>query len=706
MVVATGRRSHTYAPRAKHGNPAARRSRAGHRSGDGNGGSRNFFDLREKTAKNLDAYRVIGSKELAFTLPGSAYVLDDGDIHNLNYENINQVLRQIPGVYVREEDGYGNFPNISIRGVDGGRSAKVTLMEDGVLTAPAPYAAPAAYYSPPIGRMSGLEVFKGIQSGALWPGDHRGGAQLHCDPDPDREKRGFRPHVPWAMTKTCRPTSGVGEPMTSRAANWACSVNSTAGRPTASANWTRRPPFFGPRGTAASSALTDASNWPLSRTGKNTTNSNSSSGTRISTPTMAISDSALKISVPIRCVATRAVATTRSTPTARRPTLRHTVDLEEDWRLVTTGYYQEFNRDWYKLNDLTDPDVGLSEALFNGTPGYQVLTGQAAGELRYRSNNRNYELYGIQSDLNGAFETGELRHEISTGLRLHHDYEDRFQHQDVYTQNDQGAFVSVDRGAPGSQANRKSSATALAAYVQDRIVYEDWAIIPGLRYEYIDYEVDNRASGSTKTANLDVLTPGIGLEYNINPRWMAFAGYYRGFSAPGPSGAVKGIKEETSDSFELGARYRNTEGLRAELVGFYTFFNDLLVAESIGSGTLDDENVGNAISRGIEALVAIDPARMNDQALQYADHARGHLHGRHSRRERLLGQRGVDLLRRQGRQRHALHPGVAVQPHRWYRIRPRACLRQPELCNQCLRVGQQFIRRGQSLDRPTRRPFR
>jgi len=125
----------------------------------------------------LDPLTVTGIAPDAFILPGSAAIIEGDEFRAKGYTNIKQIAANTPGVFVRDEDGFGNFPNISIRGVDGTRSAKVTLMEDGILTAPSPYSSPNAYYAPKSGRMSGIEFLKG--SSQVMYGPHTTGGVIN-----------------------------------------------------------------------------------------------------------------------------------------------------------------------------------------------------------------------------------------------------------------------------------------------------------------------------------------------------------------------------------------------------------------------------------------------------------------------------------------------------------------------------------------------
>lgn len=86
----------------------------------------------------LEPMEIIGDASAAQTLPGSGYVVGDQQLKTEVEADINQVLKTVPGVYVREEEGLGLRPNIGIRGATAERSSNVTLMEDGILIAPAP----------------------------------------------------------------------------------------------------------------------------------------------------------------------------------------------------------------------------------------------------------------------------------------------------------------------------------------------------------------------------------------------------------------------------------------------------------------------------------------------------------------------------------------------------------------------------------------
>lgn len=114
--------------------------------------------------QRFEQITVIGSQQAINDIPGSATFISEEELQKFQFTDISRVLASVPGVYVQEEDGYGLRPNIGMRGTGTGRNDKISVMEDGVLVAPAPYSAPSAYYFPTMGRMESIEVLNQLST--------------------------------------------------------------------------------------------------------------------------------------------------------------------------------------------------------------------------------------------------------------------------------------------------------------------------------------------------------------------------------------------------------------------------------------------------------------------------------------------------------------------------------------------------------------
>ncbi|WP_052700527.1 TonB-dependent receptor family protein [Methylocucumis oryzae] len=112
-------------------------------------------------AREMPVVEIVGEYDNLQYLPGAAHVLRQEDLFENHVFNINEALRKVPGVIVRDEEGFGMRPNIGIRGMNPTRSTKTLLLEDGIPLSYAPYGDNASYYHPPIERFSSIEVLKG-----------------------------------------------------------------------------------------------------------------------------------------------------------------------------------------------------------------------------------------------------------------------------------------------------------------------------------------------------------------------------------------------------------------------------------------------------------------------------------------------------------------------------------------------------------------
>lgn len=544
-------------------------------------------------------------------VPGSAYYLSPREIEKFSYTDINRTLRNVPGVNLQEEEGYGLRPNIGLRGSGSERSSKITVMEDGILAAPAPYAAPAAYYFPTTGRIHAVEILKGSSQIRFGPyttggainlistpipesfsgrihllGGNYGNRNLHAYAGNSHEQIGY-------LVETFQFTSKGFKELDN-------------GGPTGfdKKDYLAKLRFNTKKSAAVYQSLT-------LKAGQTTEHSDE---TYLGL-TQADFDK-----TPFR----RYAASQEDYMAAQHQaySATHIAQFSKNLDLITTAYFNKFHRVWYKLNQVTESNgQKVSIASILDTPeafpeAYSILTGTSSAlndALILGGNNRNYYSRGLQTLLGWRFNTGEIQHNLNIGIRYHADKADRFEYQDKYRMEN-GTMELTEKGAPGRQNNRIDYGRALASYAQYKIKAGQWTVIPGLRYEHIQMERKNygkndpdRVGTDLKQSEnlIDVVIPGVGFDYNATQWLTAFAGVHKGFSPPG---ANEESDPELSINYELGARY-NKSGVSIQAVLFYNNYQNLLGADLTaagGTGTGDLFNGGKAETKGLEFQCALD----------------------------------------------------------------------------------------------------
>ena len=550
----------------------------------------------------LKRTRMVGDPLGAFAVPGSVHVLVKQDVDDAAFvfDNVHDFLRQVPGVNVQEEDGFGLRPNIGMRGTGAERSAKITLMEDGVLIAPAPYSAPSAYYFPVAGRMEALEVRKGSSQVRYGPRTIGGALNLVSSSIPDRltwfvEGAGGE----YGSLQGHARVGGSGERFGWLVEGYSMETGGFKELPSGAGTGFDVDDYM-----AKFRVNSD-------RQGESYQELELKLGytQEVSDETyLGLTDEDFGINPWARYAASGEDLMKAD---------HSQIQLRHFWAggnldVTTTAYRNDFSRNWYKLqsvlgtsisNVLTTPDDYAS--------AMGVLKGASSGPdaLRVRANNREYFGQGIQSSLGITMGV----HEFEVGARLHQDEEDRFQWEDGF-QMLQGSMDLTSAGEPGTQSNRISSATAVAAFLQDEITLGQWIITPGVRleritFERLDYAGDDPTRDSptrTRVNRVQAWIPGVGFSYGATA-WSVFGGVHRGFGPPGP-GADEATESENSVNYELGARWRRS-GLAAQATGFVSSYDNILGQATLatgGDGSGLAFNGGSANVAGVEASLDYD----------------------------------------------------------------------------------------------------
>lgn len=573
----------------------------------------------------IEEVTIVGSREQAQRIAGSAHYIGSDKLAQFAYSDIQRIAREVPGVAIQIEDGYGLRPNIGIRGVATERSGRITLLEDNVLIAPAPYSAPSAYYFPTVGRLSAIEVVKG--PAAITQGPYTIGGALN-------------------MVSTPIPTEMSGNIVTEAGENSTYRVHAT----------------YGGRSESGFGFLLETHQWQ-SDGFQDIDRSDNNTGLDVEDYTVKLSyapsDSAHAIELKLQSTEQNSnqsylgltdrdfdnnafrrygISALDNIKTEHeQQILRYSYDISDSLDVSVTAYNNEHQRDWFKTegididgsssaedfdraswaNVLQAINSGTSLSGFNPDQLQSILNGSsdtAPGSIQLRSNKREYFSRGVQVGLNFSGMIGSSLHDLEFGIRLHEDEEDRLQRNSNYRQNN-GELTLDDLGILGNAGNRVQQAQALAIHIHDNIQLGDWTLSPGLRYEDIEQKRTRFADGELRTFrdsrqnDTQVFLPGLGILYQVNDSLSLLGGAHKGFTAPSNS---PNVDEETAINYELGFRYQNGS-LSTELIGFMSDYDNILGECTSSSGsdcTIGDAFNGDAATvAGLELLVSANLAR-------------------------------------------------------------------------------------------------
>ncbi len=533
--------------------------------------------------------RVVGSARGAIDrVPGATTVINEREMQRTQPLNANEMLRRVPGVYVRDEEGAGLRPNISVRGLDPTRSRRVLMLEDGIPISLAPYSEPEMYYNPPIERMGRVEVVRG--SGNILYGPQTiGGVINYVTPSaPNRETWGLRTTVGDRGLWIWQGTYG------NRVDNAAFIVSAL------------RRQGDGVRGVGFE--VNDFFGKFFLQLGSR-------------------SELMVRAGVYNEGSASTYLGLTQSMYDAdpnQNPARydffrlhRYSLGLVHTWRITadvelrTLAYGYTTQRDWDRQRFDRSPTAGLLYERITGdqnTPGGAIYLRDEA-----LSNDRGYEVWGVEPRLRARFRLGPVRNELDAGARV----------------LGERALLRVLLGhgataRSGDLANEdQRSGIAFAGYLQNRFIFSDALhFVPGVRVERYSFErlirrdagvdVFHRGSGS----NL-ALIPGVSVAW-VKPRYTVFAGAHVGYAPPRIAAAItaagldRDLDAERSANYELGARALPFNWLRAEATAFLIDFQNEII--QVSGNESEFANGGASQHMGVEAAASADVARAFGQA--------------------------------------------------------------------------------------------
>lgn len=620
-------------------------------------------DRWEKTEIN-----VIGDKEKGLKrIPGSATIIDSKKLDESRPTDNMEALRMVPGAVIRYQDPAGLTMNLGFRGVSNEVSRKILILEDGIPVSLNPYGEPEMYYTPSIERMERIEIVKG--SGSILYGPSTIGGVVNLITRKPSAIPAFYTHTAGGENGYFSTFTGYGGMYGNTGVD--ISILRKQGDGFRQSQAFKINEF----NIKTITKLNEKNHVTL----KIGLHQQESQATYLGLTTGMFNGYATKKSYynntnvrsgenPLTAPSIYQFKGARSNPAEQdrriierwAVTAGHEYTLAEKWKLVTKVYAYGTKRNWGRQEYTRNARAGeLPPATTLTAYDTEPYTDRAGDTIWMRNSNahrdRNYLVGGVESRVQGDFETGSIKHELDLGLK----YEYNRANAQLLTGPDTPDFA-IER-APNSyyllsspyslaksgalRDDELRQARAAAGWIQDRIrLTKEFSVIPGLRYETIrqtrliqrgrqfneltftnsgsnTFQFDSEGKNGTQ-----ILLPGFGITYELKEDFVWFAGAHRGFaparyeSAISPSAADLSLKPELSWNYETGVRGDLTKYFYTQLVGYYLDFQEQIVNSSAAGGNLGSRpvNAGKSTHRGAELTLSFDFGKFLDQSYSLA----------------------------------------------------------------------------------------
>ena len=558
-----------------------------------------FFSFAEEVS--IEVVEIIGSPEDAKEIAGSASVITEEELEVYEYTDIHKILSNVPGVNFRPEEGYGLRPNISIRGTYADRSGKVTLMEDGVLIAPAPYASSSAYYFPTAGRIAGVEVLKG--PAAITQGPYTVGGAINLISTPIADESGGLVN------------QELGQDGTSRTHLHYSIVDSQVSLLVESHSWDTDG-FDSIKGSDADTGfdkddivvkLRINSDPSLDGVYHELNIKYQDSDESSNQSYVGLADADFRKDAHSRY----GLSAYDNMDNSHETTSFNYVADFGNLEFSATMYDNDFARNWFKVDKIDNKKVyghgnGINNIIAAANAGEATAsailngTNAEAVEIKLKNNNRAYTSEG--TDLKLQYTT--VNQSLTIGYRDTEDSEDRFQ---VYATTDwlNGQLGSLNVGSdPGySSNNRLTKAQATAFYINEEINFGVLTVNLGYRSEDWEISQDRYVDASRSAIATDKGYPkqlsdsdnslmGFGATYEVNDTTQLFFGFHEGFTP-----TAGGANPEEADNLEMGVRYVK-DNTYFEVVYFDTDYQNMFGECTASGGATGSCEIGDSFNAG------------------------------------------------------------------------------------------------------------